>query len=138
MNKDLHQLNELAQNTIVSTTISKNRLQRNIMRMKKVLHSTNATVKSIAMLLMGVLFFANSWGQLLSTSYASSSNWYTVASNCTMDTTAGSGLNYVGNNNYVSTSPKGQQFGTRSGTFGTSDGAGTTATANITAGKYSI
>jgi len=69
MNKDLHQLNELAQNTIVSTTISKNRLQRNIMRMKKVLHSTNATVKSIVMLLMGVLFFANSWGQTVTVTF---------------------------------------------------------------------
>ena len=85
MNKDLHQLNELAQNTIVSTTISKNRLQRNIMRMKKVLHSTNATVKSIAMLLMGVLFFANSWGQSINlvTGVTNSNTFLTVGTGIT-------------------------------------------------------
>ncbi len=63
MIKDLHQASVHTQETTVSTTNSEISLQRNIMRMKKVLHSTNATVKSIAMLILGVLFFANSWGQ---------------------------------------------------------------------------
>ena len=77
------------------------------------------------------------WGQnLLTTSYASSSGWYTTATNCKLDTAAGSASS--GSTTYSSgTTPKGQNVGTRNGTTGmTNDGTAPTASGNNTAGKY--
>ena len=79
---------------------------------------------------------------LLSTDYStngvSPNKWYTVATNCKLDTAAGSGVTAGNGTAYNSTiSPKSQTFGTRSGAIGLNgDGTGVTSSSNNTAGRY--
>ena len=88
-------------------------------------------------------FFAlssNGFSQnLLTTSYAASSNWYTTASNCTLDTVMGSIASLLASNktSYVSTAGRqGQSFGTGTAAGLSADGTSATDTTNMNAGKY--
>lgn len=93
------------------------------------------------LLLISVSFPNNkSMGQnLVTSSYANSGPWYTVASNCKLDTVAGAGIIYPNTTQYLSsTTPKAQYFGTRADGVVGLNGDGTVGKAgtNLTAGRY--